>query len=558
MLSAINGDLPRPVFCGLLFVPWPRRKWWDVSSVVPPARTPRGYAARDADQKESEIAGGTNRAGRDGHGAAAVGVKSKLGIVLLAAVSALPAPAQVCRLSLAGLNQNRRAMGPIHVECPPSLHSVPFGNWGVTSNFGHKGDSLQFEGWCHDTRVCDNNGVCHTLCIDGWYEWNSCTDTEAYQPPNCTLYNAKDCTEQVTTRGINVHGTRIVDLPVQCPRDTNNDGNADEGGCLDVREVSSGTNFMTLYELDPATNDDLIQTMYFPDIVLTLGCSVWGCPAASSNWVTPSFYDSPASPAKVFAELAMVVNSGVFLNNNYTCTASGGRVATVSAASFTGPAVAPDSIASTFGEGLATGTAAASGTPLPTTLADTTATLTDSGGIMHVLPLFYVSPGQVNFLVPAAVAPGDATVIVSRADAISFYGPVRVATVAPGLFAANANGRGVAAAVAVRVDATGEQTWELVYTCAETCTATPIDLGSDSDQVYLLLFGTGLRGHTGAVSVTMGGVPAPVTYAGAQNEYVGLDQVNVLAPRSLRGRGEVEIALAIGEAAANVVTVSIR
>lgn len=519
MLSSIKAGVLQPVVSGLLFAQRPRLKW---------------------------------------SGAAAVGIKSKLGVVLLLFAFTLPVPGQVCRVSLAGLNQNRRVMGPIHVECPPSFHSVPFGNWGVTSNFGYKGDSRQFEGWCYDTLVCDNNGVCRTLCTDGWYEWNSCTDTGVYQPPNCTLYNAKDCTEQVTTRGINVHGTRIVDFPVQCPRDSNNDGNADEGGCRDVRDVSSGTNFMTLYELDPGTTDDLIQTIYFPDIVLNLDCGVWGCPAASSNWVTPSFYDSPPSPAKIFAELAMVMNSGVFLNNNLSCAASGGRVETVSAASFTGPAIAPDSIASAFGEGLATGTAAASAVPLPTTLADTTATITDSQGVMHILPLFYVSPVQVNFLVPSAVAPGDATVILSRADAISFHGPIRIATVAPGLFAANANGRGVAAAVAVRVDATGEQTSQIVFTCAGTCTPTPIDLGADSDQVYLLLFGTGIRGHTGPVSVTIGGLPAEVSYAGPQIQYLGLDQVNVLVPPSLRGRGEVEIALTVENLAANLVTVSIQ
>jgi len=372
------------------------------------------------------------------------------------------------------------------------------------------------------------------------------------------MYNAKDCTEQVTTRGINVHGTRTVDLPVRCPRDSDNDGNADEAGCRDVRSVSSGTNFMTLYELDPATAADLIQSIYFPDIVLNLDCSVWGCRAASSNWVTPSFYDSPPSPAKVFAELAMVVNSGVFVDNNRSCTASGGRVETVSAASFIGPAIAPDSIASAFGEGLAMGTASASAAPLPTNLAGTTMTLTDSRGATHTVSLFYVSPVQVNFLVPAAVAPGDATVTLSRADAISFRGPVRIAPVAPGLFSANASGRGVAAAVALRVGAAGEQTSQLVFTCAETCTPTPIDLGASSDQVYLLLFGTGIRGHTGSVSATIGGLPAQAVYAGPQNQFLGLDQVNVAVPPSLRGRGEVGIALTVENLAANLVTVSIR
>src|SRR5687768_3887755 len=101
-------------------------------------------------------------------------------------LSACLLQAQVCRLSVAGLNQNRRVMGPVRAECPPSLHSPPFGNWGVTSNFGVKGDSRQFEGWCRNVQVCDNNGNCSIRCQDTWYEWNSCTDNRQWAPPNCS------------------------------------------------------------------------------------------------------------------------------------------------------------------------------------------------------------------------------------------------------------------------------------------------------------------------------------------------------------------------------------
>jgi len=137
-------------------------------------------------------------------------------------------------------------MGPVHTECPLSFHTPPFGNWGVTSNFGPKHDDHQFDGWCHNARICDNNGNCHTDCVDGWWEWNSCTDIALYRAPNCTLYNSASCTEQVTTTGVNVHGTRIVDLNVRCPADTSGDGVADEGGCADLRTFSNGTNFMSL------------------------------------------------------------------------------------------------------------------------------------------------------------------------------------------------------------------------------------------------------------------------------------------------------------------------
>lgn len=51
---------------------------------------------------------------------------------------------------------------------------------------------------------------------------------------------------------------------------------------------------------------------------------------------------------------------------------------------------------------------------------------------------------------------------------------------------------------------------------------------------------------------------AEVTYAGPQGGYAGLDQINVRVPRALAGRGLVEVALAVGEQAANVVTIHIR
>lgn len=67
---------------------------------------------------------------------------------------------------------------------------------------------------------------------------------------------------------------------------------------------------------------------------------------------------------------------------------------------------------------------------------------------------------------------------------------------------------------------------------------TPIDLGPETDEVFLVLFGTGIRGRSSlaSVRVTIDGVEAPVEYAGPQGEFAGLDQVNVKLPRALYGR----------------------
>ena len=76
---------------------------------------------------------------------------------------------------------------------------------------------------------------------------------------------------------------------------------------------------------------------------------------------------------------------------------------------------------------------------------------------------------------------------------------------------------------------------------------------------FLLLFGTGIRGFRSEVTATVGGEEVPVLGAVPQGEFVGLDQVNLgPLPRSLLGRGEVEIILTVDGKTANTVTLNIR
>ena len=141
-------------------------------------------------------------------------------------------------------------------------------------------------------------------------------------------------------------------------------------------------------------------------------------------------------------------------------------------------------------------------------------------------------------------------------------GGVAVAAVGPGLFLFS--GTNVAAAYVTRVKADNSVTYENIYTINASggVVAAPIDLGPASDQVYLVLFGTGLRGHSSAsnsVVAAAGGVNLPVSYAGAQNTlYPGLDQVNVLLPRSLAGKGDIVVHVTVDGQAANPGHVTIK
>jgi uncharacterized protein (TIGR03437 family) len=350
---------------------------------------------------------------------------------------------------------------------------------------------------------------------------------------------------------------------VSCPVDANSDGVAESGGCAEVKMHSSGVNFMTLYELDPGTTDDLVQTLYFPEVVVPTACQTWNCAPAVGTWVAPNGYDSPPTPAKAYAEMAMLVNSGIFIDTSRLCRVTSLRAEAVSAASFVPGPVAPESIATVFGQGLATAVDSADTLPLPTALAGSTVTVVDSARVSRAAALFYASPDQINLQIPAGTAAGSASVVVTREDGISSRAMINITPVAPGIFSANANGAGVAAAVAIRVGANGAQTTLPVFQCGATplsCVSVPINLGSEIDEVILVLFGTGIRFHSAGtpVQVQVGGVASQVLYAGAQGQFIGLDQVNVRLSRALQGRGEVTVQVSTGSIRANPVTVRIQ
>ena len=240
-----------------------------------------------------------------------------------------------------------------------------------------------------------------------------------------------------------------------------------------------------------------------------------------------------------------------------------GTVTSVSAASYGLMGLANETITTSFGTNLAAATQMATTIPLPTSLAGTTVKIKDSAGIERLAPLFFVSPTQVNYLIPPETTAGAATVTITSGDSAVSSGVTLVNAVAPSLFAANANGQGVAAAVALRVKADGSQIYEEVaqFDAAQNkFVARPLDPGPEGEQVYLLLFGSGMRHRSSlsAVIATIGGAYAEVSYAGAQPDAVGLDQVNVRLPRSLAGRGGVELLLTVDAQMANPVQLNIK
>ncbi len=231
---------------------------------------------------------------------------------------------------------------------------------------------------------------------------------------------------------------------------------------------------------------------------------------------------------------------------------SAGPLATVNAADYRGGQLALDSIVAAFGTNLASGIESAQSLPLPQSLAGTTVTVNGT-----LAPLFFVSPTQLNFLLPPNLELGPAQILVSTAAGNFSLGTVEIVAARPALFTANASGQGDAAAVATADGVTFQNA--------------PFDVTINGRPNVLLLFGTGLRrafvntpnasnGVADAVNVTIEGLTARVLFAGAQGGLAGLDQLNVELPAGLAGKGarRVDVIVTVNGSVANRVTVPLK
>jgi uncharacterized protein (TIGR03437 family) len=284
--------------------------------------------------------------------------------------------------------------------------------------------------------------------------------------------------------------------------------------------------------------------------------------------LTPSVPDSKTSTPG--GPVGILVNGVAIFNpldeESYSTSAgrdsgpAGEAAVQVSSASFEGGPMAAGSLVTAYpvlGAQLSTSTAAASSANWPAALGGATVTVTDAAGQAHTAAISYASPGQVNYQIPSDVPDGIASVTIAAGSATA-SGSIHVVDAYPNLFMLNATG--LAAAQVVRVS-NGVQSVEQVYQTATdgAITALPIDLGPESDQVYLVLYGSGMgKASMSAVTATIGGAAATVAYAGPQGEWAGLDQYNLLIPPSLAGQGKVDVAVTINGEVSNPVNITVQ
>ena len=218
---------------------------------------------------------------------------------------------------------------------------------------------------------------------------------------------------------------------------------------------------------------------------------------------------------------------------------------------------AAESIVSAYGTNLAGGTTSAATLPLPTSLDGNTVTVTDSAAAARQAPLFYVSPSQTNFEIPAGTATGTATVMFQNQNGTTQSATISIGSVSPGIF--ELNGSWLVAAWVLPVISGVQKPLQPVYqVVAGNVVALPISLGPSTEQVYLEMYGTGIR-NAKSVTATVGGLSVPVTFSGAAPGFAGEDQVNIgPLPLSLAGKGSVNILLTADGQAANTVNVTIQ
>lgn len=276
--------------------------------------------------------------------------------------AAVHAQSGICTVSVSLFNHNRYAYDTDE-ECGGGIHSVPFGNWGVSSNVGSKSDRDQFQGW---SGTCGNGNK---------VQWNSCAVDYVRPDLNCQRLNFPHpwqsfpappgypfadvfghndcatgsvpctCVDQVSPCGANYYGGRGWNYGVSPPYDSDCDGVHDSGGCADLNGMGIviDNNFMTVYELDWPDSDDLIQTLYYPNVSITLECDLYGCwPQGDSNrdgvvddlndrgspgWVWPTAYydDWNQQRKRIDATIRIGSARGWYSGDAEVCNPSCGR-----------------------------------------------------------------------------------------------------------------------------------------------------------------------------------------------------------------------------------------
>lgn len=224
----------------------------------------------------------------------------------------------------------------------------------------------------------------------------------------------------------------------------------------------------------------------------------------------------------------------------------------VNGASFL-PTLSPGSFVTLFGSKLAQSTSLAPSVPLPTTLAGSTVY---AGG--NPIPVYYTSDGQVNAILPYGLQVNSTQpVFVSRGTALSVPQGVTIAAAAPGIFA-TASGQGIVEGFdgSAYTLADASHPVQAGQTIVIYCTGLgevdpPVVAGSPTPM-------SPISSTVNPVTLTIGGIPAQVAFAGLTPGQTGLYQVNAVVPQGVTPGNQVQVVMTAAGQQSAPVTIAVK
>ena len=217
-------------------------------------------------------------------------------------------------------------------------------------------------------------------------------------------------------------------------------------------------------------------------------------------------------------------------------------------ASFTTSHVAPGSIAALFGDNLSTDTVAASSVPLPLSLADTSLFVDGKA-----VPLWYVSPTQINFQMPHTTGAGTVNIAVKSGGVNSAPVSFAVQGSAPGIFL-QGDARAIAQNQADNYSLNDKNhpaaagSYIALYMTGQGVVDNPVPDGMVTPQ-------SPLSQSILPYSATIGGQDAPIQFLGLTPGNIGLFQANLRVP-DLRP-GDYPVVVTIGGSVSNAGLISL-
>ena len=308
--------------------------------------------------------------------------------------------------------------------------------------------------------------------------------------------------------------------------------------------------------------DDCGAPMVSGSVTVTFSDGEAALPLISQDDGTWSQTWSPSGATSSLTLTATAVNGGlqgstqiggtVQANPDIPVLNAGGMV---SAASFSPTAIpSPGEIVSIFGSNLADGPQAATQLPLPTQMQNAFVLLGT-----QTMPLLYVSPNQINAVMPYGLTGDTAYQAVARhGSRLSVPQRIPVAAADPAVFTPSGNGQGqghiyiepgnILAGSSTPATAGDVLT---MYCTGLGAVTQPVTAGSAAPSQPLAY-------AAGTVSVTIGGQPATVPFAGLAPGFAGLYQINAKVPSGVPTGDQIPVVIMVDGIISPVVTIAVK